>query len=87
MELGLDFKLRSWSWNWEGFGRYPVFTTVFTGKYRPGKNRIWTPKVGKTWKNTTQVFLSNLVHRKRLNQTLKFINTGINFSYLYPNGD
>ena len=37
----------------EGFGRYPVFTTVFTGKYRPGKNRFWTPKVGKTGKNTT----------------------------------
>ena len=31
----------------EGFGRYPVFTAVFTGKYRPGKNRFWTPKVGK----------------------------------------
>ena len=37
----------------EGFGRYPVFTAVFTGKYRPGKNRFWTPKVGKTGKNTT----------------------------------
>ena len=31
----------------EGFGRYPVFTAVFTGKYRPGKNRFWTPKVEK----------------------------------------
>ena len=37
----------------EGFGRYPVFTAVFTGKYRPGKNRFWIPKVGKTGKNTT----------------------------------
>ena len=37
----------------EGFGRYPFFTAVFTGKYRPGKNRFWTPKVGKTGKNTT----------------------------------
>ena len=37
----------------EGFGQYPVFTVVFTGKYRPGKNRFWTPKVGKTGKNTT----------------------------------
>ena len=35
----------------EGFGRYPVFTMVFTGKYRPGKNRFWT-QVGKTGKNT-----------------------------------
>ena len=40
----------------EGFGRYPVFTAVFTGKYRPGKNRFWTPKVGKTGKNTTSAF-------------------------------
>ena len=40
----------------EGFGQYPVFTAVFTGKYRPGKNRFWTPKVGKTGKNTTKVF-------------------------------
>ena len=40
----------------EGFGRHPVFTTVFTGKYRPGKNRFWTPKVGKTGKNTTLLF-------------------------------
>ena len=37
----------------QGFGQYPVFTAVFTGKYRPGKNRFWTPKVGKTGKNTT----------------------------------
>ena len=37
----------------EGFGRYPVFTAVNTGKYRPGKNRFWTPKVGKTGKNTS----------------------------------
>ena len=29
------------------------FTVVFTGKYRPGKNRFWTPKMGKTGKNTT----------------------------------
>ena len=47
-------------WNYkiaglEGFGPYPVFTVVFTGKYRPGKNRFWTPKVGKTGKNTTSV--------------------------------
>ena len=40
----------------EGFGRYPVFTMVFTGKYRPGKNMFWTPKVGKTGKNTTSIF-------------------------------
>ena len=40
----------------EGFGQYPVFTMVFTGKYRPGKNRFWTPKVGKTGKNTTSLF-------------------------------
>ena len=39
----------------EGFGRYPVFTVVFTGKYRPGKNWFWTPKMGKTGKNTTSV--------------------------------
>ena len=39
----------------EGFGRYPVFTVVFTGKYRPGKNRFWTPKMGKTGKNTNWV--------------------------------
>ena len=56
--------IRKTDWNWmqrmygidaglEGFGRYPVFTAVFTGKYRPGKNRFWTPKVGKTGKNTT----------------------------------
>ena len=37
----------------EGFGRYLVFTAVYTGKYRPGKNRFWTPKMGKTGKNTT----------------------------------
>ena len=29
---------------------------VFTGKYRPGKNMFWTPKVGKTGKNTTSIF-------------------------------
>ena len=40
----------------EGFGQYPVFTAVFTGKYRPGKNRFWTPKVGKTGKNTTWLY-------------------------------
>ena len=32
----------------QGFGQYPGFTAVFTGKYRLGKNRFWTPKVGKT---------------------------------------
>ena len=35
----------------EGFGQYPIFTVVFTGKYHPGKNRFWTPKVEKNGKN------------------------------------
>ena len=43
----------------EGFGQYPVFTAVFTGKYRPGKNRFWTPKVGKTQLN----YLNNFIYQ------------------------
>ena len=54
--MGSYNKDQLWEAGLEGFGRYPVFTSVFTGKYRPGKNRFWTPKVGKTGKNTTQVF-------------------------------
>ena len=51
----------------EGFGRYPVFTVVFTGKYRPRKNRFWTPKVGKTGENTTSVLFKQftVVHQQK----------------------
>ena len=31
----------------EGFGHYPVFTALFTGKYRPGKKQVWDTQSGK----------------------------------------
>ena len=63
----------------EGFGRYPVFTVVFTGKYRPGKNRFWTLKAGKTGKNTTSLLKQFHISIIRLNMTFKCIIQDIRF--------
>ena len=40
---------------WRVLDATRFFTAVFTGKYRPGKNRFWTSKVGKKRENTTLV--------------------------------
>ena len=63
----------------EGFGRYPVFTVVFTGKYCPGKNRFWTLKEGKTGKNTTSLLKQFHISIIRLNMTFKCIIQDIRF--------
>ena len=48
----------------EGFELYPVFTVVFTGKYRPGKN----------WGKHDLTIETISYINKRLNLTLKYIN-------------
>ena len=49
----------------EGFGRYPVFTAVFTGKYRSWDKQVLDTQSGKNRENTASVLI------KQFNTSIK----------------